>query len=80
MQKLCRQKGYEPDVIDLAENLDSQFEGDDCIKLSYTTNEYEVYMIAEIEPDRLVAMRLISFDCKHLIINKRAFKYYLYSV
>lgn len=56
MIKLCRERGYEPDELDLAENLVSDFEGDDCIRLSYRTDDYEVDMIAEIEPVRLVAI------------------------
>ncbi|MFR9531583.1 MAG: hypothetical protein SNH35_04555 [Rikenellaceae bacterium] len=58
MIKLCKKRGYEPDGLDLAENLASVFDGDDCIKLSYTTEDYEVYMIAEIEPERLVAIEI----------------------
>ena len=58
MIKLCRERGYEPDGLDLAENLASDFEGDDSIRLSYRTDDYEVYMIAEIEPERLVAIEI----------------------
>ena len=52
--KKCRENGFEPDGLDLAENLDIGFHDDKNLNLTYSTNNYETCMIVNIQPDRLV--------------------------
>ena len=51
--KKCRESGYNPDGLDLAENTEIEILDQDTIKLKYNTNKYLIYIVLYKEDDRL---------------------------
>ena len=49
----CKEKGYEVDGLDMAENTEIEISEDMTLKISYTTEDFETYIIAYAERDSL---------------------------
>lgn len=53
LQKQCTENGYPVDLLEISENADICLLYEKFIKVTYTTQEFETYIIAELEGDKL---------------------------
>lgn len=53
LQKQCAENGYPVDLLEISENADICLLYEKFIKVTYTTQEFETYIIAELEGDKL---------------------------
>ena len=53
LQKQCADNGFTVDLLEISENADICLLHEKYLQITYTTDDYQTYIIAEMEGDKL---------------------------
>ena len=53
LQKQCADNGFTADLLEISENADICLLHEKYLQITYTTDDYQTYIIAEMEGDKL---------------------------